>query len=66
MIKEKNRHIYSYRVCYIYLIFKFILIYLFHVLFGFKIESIFGKKSQPKRAERGCFLYIQYRLIILY
>ena len=65
MIKgKKTKHIYIYiyiysnRVCYILLIFKFILIYLLHVLFILKIEGIFGrKKSQPKRAENGCFLY---------
>jgi len=43
----------------IFLIFKFNLIYLLHVLFVFKIEGIFEKrKSQPKKAERGCFIYL--------
>ena len=32
------------------LIFIFILIYLLHVLFVLKIEGIFGRKSQPKKA----------------
>jgi len=41
------------------LIFKFILIYLLHV---FKINDIFEKKSQTQKyAERGNFLYIEYR-----
>jgi len=40
---------YSYRVCYIFLIFKFILIYLLHVLFVLKIENIFGKKKSAQK-----------------
>jgi len=40
------------------LIFKFILIYLLHVLFVLKIKSIFGKKNPTKSVERGSFLYI--------
>ena len=54
---------YSYRVCYTFiLIFKFPLIYLLDVLFVPKVKGNFGKrKGQLKRAERGCFLYIQYR-----
>jgi len=68
MIKEEKKNIYIYIYIYIYihivldtffLIFKFILIYLLHVLFVLKIEGIFGKrKSQPKRTERDSFLYI--------
>jgi len=39
--------------------FKFILIYLLHVLLVFKIKGIFGKKiSTQKCVERGSFLYI--------
>jgi len=42
-----------------FLIFKFVLIYLLHVLFLLKIDGIFGKrKSQLKGAERDYFLYI--------
>jgi len=41
------------------IIFKFILIYLLHVLLAFKIKGIFGKKiTTQKCAERGNFLYI--------
>jgi len=44
------------------LIFKFILIYLLHVLLVFKIKGIFGKKSPTQKcAERSSFLYIWYR-----
>ena len=43
----------------ILLIFKFILIYLLYVLFVLKIKNNFGeKKSQPKSAETGGFVYI--------
>jgi len=50
MIKEKNRHIYTHIVFVtFFLIFKFILIYLLHVLFVLKIKGIFEKeKSNPK------------------
>jgi len=41
------------------LIFKFILIYLLHMLLVFKIKDIFEKKSPTQKcAERGSFLYI--------
>ena len=40
------------------LIFKFILIYLLHVLFVLKIEVFLERKIQPKSAERGSFLFI--------
>jgi len=59
MIKEKNKKIYIHIVFVTFvLIFKFILIYLLHVLFVLKIEGIFGKKNSSKSAERGNFLYI--------
>ena len=51
MIKEKKNqtYIYLYRVCYIFSIFKFILIYLLHLLFVLKIKGIFEKrKTSPK------------------
>jgi len=42
-----------------FLIFKFILVYLLHVLFVLKTESFFRKrKSRPKIIKRGCFIYI--------
>ena len=41
------------------LIFKFILIYLLHVLLVFKVKGIFRKKiPTQKYVERGSFLYI--------
>jgi len=40
------------------IIFKFILIYLLHVLFVLKIKGIFGEKIQPKSVESDGFLYI--------
>jgi len=41
------------------IIFKFILIYLLHVLLVFKMKGIFGKKSQTQKcAENDSFLYI--------
>ena len=51
MIKEEKKqiYVYSYRVCYIFLICKFILIYLLHVLFELKIEAIFGKKNSTQK-----------------
>jgi len=54
MIKEK-----TVRLCLLHFIFifKFILIYLLHVLFVLKIEGIFGRKIQSKRTEKGSFLY---------
>ena len=71
MIKEKTRHthththththIYIYIYMHIvfvtiFLIFKFILIYLLHVLFVLKIEGIFeNRKSQSKRVESSFF-----------
>jgi len=50
-----------------FLIFKFILIYLLHVLlFVLKIDDIFGKrKSQSKSVENGRFLYIYIVYIII-
>ena len=51
MIKEKKIHIYSCLVCSICFnieIFKFILIYLLHVLLVFKIKDIFEKKILTK------------------
>jgi len=40
------------------IIFKFILIYLLHVLLVFKIKGIFGKKiATQKCGEKGSFLY---------
>jgi len=57
--KRKKPDIYSYRVCYLFLIFKFILIYLLHILFVLKIEGNYKKrKNQPKRAKMNLFLYI--------
>jgi len=68
MIKEKNQtYIYLYRVCYIFLIFKFILIVKSvicislkkNVLFVLKLEGTFEKKRQSKRGKKGLFsLYI--------
>jgi len=57
MIKGKNRHVYSHIVFVtIFLIFKFILIYLLHVLFVFKIEGIFEKrKDSPKELKEVVF-----------
>jgi len=41
-------------VCYNFiLIFKFILIYLLHVLFELKIEGIFGKKNPTQKCLKG-------------
>jgi len=40
------------------IIFKFILIYLLHVLLAFKIKGIFGKKIQTQKyVERDSFFY---------
>jgi len=47
---KKIKHIYLYRGCYIFLVFKFILIYLLHVLFVLKIESIFEKKNPAQKS----------------
>ena len=50
MIKGKKQiYTYSYRVCYIFLIFKFILIYLLNMLFELKIEGIFEKKNSTQK-----------------
>jgi len=44
------------------LIFKFIVIYLLHVLLVSKIKGIFEKKSSTQKyAERDSFIYIQYK-----
>jgi len=51
MIKKKKTDMHIFKSCLLYFfkIFKFILIYLLHVLFVFKIEGIFGKeKVSPK------------------
>jgi len=52
MIKKKKIYIYIYFyivfVTFV-LIFKFILIYLLHVLFVLKIEGIFGKKNSTQK-----------------
>ena len=48
--KTKDIYIYSYHVCYIFLIFKFIFIYLLHMLFILKNEGIFGKKNSTKNS----------------
>jgi len=64
MIKEKkNRYTYIHIVFVIFvLIFKFILIYLLHVLLVFKIKGIFKKKNPTQKcAERDSSLYIYYR-----
>jgi len=64
VLKDKGKkiwtRIYSYRVCYTFiLIFEFTLIYLLYVLFVLKVEDNFGnRKSQPKIAETCYFLYI--------
>jgi len=51
MIKDKKHiYMYSYYVCYIFLIFKFILIYLLHVLFELKNEDIFEKKKPTQKS----------------
>jgi len=61
MIKEKKHtYMYSYRVCYIFLIFKCIpiyffifnsiFIYLLHVLFILKIDDIFEKKNSAQKS----------------
>jgi len=59
MIKEK-KYTYMHIVFVIFvLIFKFIFIYLLHVLLVFKIKGIFEKKSSTKMcAEKDSFLYI--------
>ena len=45
----------------IFLIFKFILIYLLHVLFVLKIEDIFEKKQSVQKSCKGLFsLYIYF------
>jgi len=58
--KYKTRKKLDICVCYTFiLIFKFILIYLLHMLFILKIDEIFRKrKSQPEKTKRGSFLYI--------
>jgi len=60
MIKEKNIYTYIHIVFVTFvLIFKFIFIYLLHVLLVFKIKGIFRKKSTTQKcAERSGFLYI--------
>jgi len=47
MIKEKNKNIIYIHIVFatLFLIYKFILIYLLHVLFVLKIDGIFGKKK---------------------
>jgi len=58
--KEKNRYtcIHIVFVTFV-IIFKFIIIYLLHVLLVFKIKGIFGKKiSTQKCVEMDSFLYI--------
>jgi len=57
---KKNRQTYIHIVFVTFvLIFKFIFIYLLHVLLVFKIKGIFGKKSSTQKcAERSSFLYI--------
>ena len=63
--KKTYKHIFISCVTFV-LIFKFILVYLLHVLLVFKIKVILKKKnSTQKCAERGSFLYILYRLKIL-
>jgi len=47
--EKKIRHIYSYRFCYIFLLFKFILIYLLNVLLVLKIKGIFEKKNPTQK-----------------
>ena len=47
--KGKKRHIYSYRICYIFLIYN-IIIYLLYVLIVFKMEGIFGKKNSAQKS----------------
>jgi len=50
MIKKKNRYTYIHIVFVTFvLIFKFIPIYLLHVLFVLKIKIIFGKKNPTKK-----------------
>jgi len=58
--KGKNRYTYIHIVFVTFvIIFKFILIYLLHVLLVFKIKGIFGKKSLTQNCdERDNFLYI--------
>jgi len=58
MIKgRKKSYVYiSYCVCYSFLIFKFIIIYLLHVLFVLKIENVFLKKK--KSTQKSWSLYI--------
>ena len=60
MIKKNNINTYIHIVFVTFvLIFKFILLYLLHVLLVLKIKCIFRrKKIQPKNAERDSFLYI--------
>jgi len=60
MIQEKKQKIYIHIVFVTFvLIFKFILIYLLHVLFVLKIEVFLERKIQPKSAEKVVFfLYI--------
>jgi len=48
MIKEKKQNIYIMFVTFV-LIFKFMLIYLLHMLFVLKIESIFEKKNSTQK-----------------
>jgi len=50
MIKEKNGHVYIHIMFVTFVsIFKFILIYLLHVLFVVKIESIFGRTNAAQK-----------------
>jgi len=58
--KKKTEHMYIHILFdNFFLIFKFIFIYLLHMLFVLKIEGIFKrKKSQSKRTERCYFIYI--------
>jgi len=58
--KEKNRYTYIHIVFVTFaLIFKFILIYLLHVLLVFKIKGIFRKKSLTQNyAQKDSFFYI--------
>jgi len=54
MIKEKKQT-YIYGVCYNILIFKFILIYLLHVLFVLKINDVFEKKNPTQKLKEIVF-----------
>ena len=58
--RKKTRHIFIH-IMFVtfFLIFKFILIYLLHVLFVLKIEGIVGKrKISPKEMKKGVIFFI--------